>query len=122
MRRSGEVWKLTSLRDSWFLLAEQLTAAQLDTLIEIFLEVLGEVSPHYDDPDRRWKFDRSPPKQASPDLRRGLSEAVIALGVWPDQARTVVATGYSPRTRATIWCGRIRRRASLTPPTAALPR
>lgn len=94
MRRSGEVWKLTSLRDSWFLLAEQLTAAQLDTLIEIFCEVLGEVSPHYDDPDRRWKFDRSPPKQASPDLRRGLSEAVIALGVWPDQAKGVADAAH----------------------------
>lgn len=89
MRRSGEVWKLTSLRDSWFLLAEQLTDAQLDLLITIFLEVLSEVSPDYDDTDRRWKFDRGPPKLASPDLRRGLSEAVIALGVWPARATGV---------------------------------
>ena len=94
MRRSGEVWKLTSLRDSWFLLAEQLTDAQVDILVAIFLEVLGEVSPDYDDPDRRWKLDRSPPKQASPDLRRGLSEAVIALGVWPEQAKGVADAAH----------------------------
>lgn len=86
MRRSGEIWKLTSLRDAWFLLAGQLTTAQVDTLVEIFLEVLGAVNPAYDDPDRRWRFDRTPPKHASPELRRGLSEAVIALGVWPEQA------------------------------------
>lgn len=94
MRRSGEVWKLTSLRDSWFLLADQLTDAQLDTLIAIFLEVLGETSPDYDDPDRRWKFDRSPPKQASANLRRGLSEAVIALGVWPEQVKGVADASH----------------------------
>lgn len=94
MRRSGEVWKLTSLRDAWFLLAEQLTDAQLDLLITVFLEVLGKVSPDYDDPDRRWKFDRSPPTQASPDLRRGLSEAVIALGVWPEQVKGVADAAH----------------------------
>ncbi len=94
MRRSGEVWKLTSLRDSWFLLADQLTDAQLDMLIAIFLEVLGETNPDYDDPDRRWKFDRSSPKQASANLRRGLSEAVIALGVWPEQVKGVADASH----------------------------
>jgi transcriptional regulator with XRE-family HTH domain len=94
MRQSGEVWKLTSLRDAWFLLANQLTVAQLDMLITIFLEVLGEVSPDYDDPDRRWKFDQGPPKRASPELRRGLSEAVIALGVWPQQATGVADAAH----------------------------
>lgn len=88
-RRSGSVWKLTSLRDSWFLLASHLTTAQVETLIAVFLEVMGEISPRYNDPDYRFRFDRNPPTEASPNLRRGLSEAVIALGIWHDQVSGV---------------------------------
>ena len=93
-RRSGSVWKLTSLRDSWFLLASRLTTAQVETLIAVFLEVMGEISPRYNDPDYRFRFDRSPPTEASPDLRRGLSEAVIALGIWHDQASGVAGAAH----------------------------
>lgn len=93
-RRSGSVWKLTSLRDSWFLLASHLTTAQVATLIAAFLEVMGEINPRYNDPDYRFRFDRSPPTEASPDLRRGMSEAVIALGIWHDQASGVAGAAY----------------------------
>ncbi|MGO4127883.1 helix-turn-helix domain-containing protein [Inquilinus sp. YAF38] len=94
LRRSGSVWKLTSLRDAWFLLAGQLTIAQIDLLIVSFLEVLGEANQAYDDRDRRWKLDRSPPKHASPNLRRGLSEALIALSVYSDRAAGIPDAHY----------------------------
>ncbi len=86
MRRSGPVWKLTSLRDAWFLLGDQFTPALIDRFTAIFHETLGAVDPAYDEPDRRWRFDRSAPTQASPELRRGLGEAMIALGVYPNRA------------------------------------
>lgn len=86
MRRSGPVWKLTSLRDAWFLLGDQFTPALIDRFTTIFHETLGALDPAYDDPERRWRFDRSAPTQVSPELRRGLGEAMIALGVYPDCA------------------------------------
>jgi DNA-binding XRE family transcriptional regulator len=90
VRRSGAVWKLASLRDSWFLLGSHLTAHHLDMLEQCFLQVLGEPSPNFDaDPDDRWKIDREPPKLPSSELRRGLSETMIALGVFPDRASGV---------------------------------
>jgi len=67
-----------------------LTAHHLDTLEQCFLQVLGEPNPNFDaNPDERWKFDREPPKLPSNELRRGLSETMIALGVFPGQASSV---------------------------------
>jgi hypothetical protein len=87
VRRSGQVWKLASLRDAWFLLGSHLTANHLDLLEQCFRQVLGEPNPNFDaDPGDRWKFDREPPKLPSNELRRGLSETMIALGVFPEQA------------------------------------
>ena len=90
VRRSGPVWKLASLRDAWFLLGSHLTAHHLDMLEQSFLRVLGEPDPNFDaSPDDRWKFDREPPKLPSDELRRGLSETMIALGIFPDRASSV---------------------------------
>jgi transcriptional regulator with XRE-family HTH domain len=90
IRRSGPVWKLASLRDAWHLLAASLTGHHLDLLESCFLEVLGNPDPAFDaGPDEQWKFDRSPPKRASDELRRGLSETMIALGVYPDRASSI---------------------------------
>lgn len=90
IRRSGPVWKLASLRDAWFLLGSHLTTHHLDMFEQCFLQVLGEPNPSFDaDPDDRWKVDFEPPRIASSELRRGLSETVIALGVFPEQASNV---------------------------------
>jgi DNA-binding XRE family transcriptional regulator len=90
VRRSGPVWKLASLRDAWFLLGTHLTAHHLDLLEQCFLQVLGEPSPNFDaDPRDQWKFDREPPKLPSNEVRRGLSETMIALGIFPHQASSV---------------------------------
>ncbi|GAJ30743.1 helix-turn-helix domain-containing protein [Acidomonas methanolica] len=89
MRRSGSVWKLASLRDSWFLLADQITPALMDLFIAVFRETLSAADPAYDDPEQRWRLDRSAPKQVSSNLRRGLGEAMIALGVYPERAEGI---------------------------------
>jgi len=87
IRRSGPVWKLASLRDAWFLLGSHLTTHHLDMLEQCFLQVLGEPNPNFDaDPDDRWKINREPPRLASSELRHGLSETMIALGVFPERA------------------------------------
>lgn len=52
--------------------------------------MLGEPDPAFDaDPDDRWKIDRGPPTSASLELRRGLLEAMVALGVYPAMANGV---------------------------------
>jgi hypothetical protein len=59
-------------------------------LEQCFLRVLGEPNPNFDaNPDERWKFEREPPKLPSNELRLGLSETMIALGVFPGQASSV---------------------------------
>ncbi len=90
LRRSGSVWKLASLRDAWFLLGSHVTAHHLDMLEQSFLRVLGEPDPNFDaSTDDRWKFNGEPPKLPSDELRRGLSETMIALGIFPDRASGV---------------------------------
>jgi DNA-binding XRE family transcriptional regulator len=90
LRKSGSVWKLASLRDAWHLIGGSLTTEHLEKLEAAFLEVLGTPSPDFDtDQTDPWKFDRAPPTQPSKELRNGLSEAVIALGVYPEQVSCV---------------------------------
>ncbi|EHR01251.1 hypothetical protein [Bradyrhizobium sp. WSM471] len=90
LRRAGSAWKLASLRDSWFLLAGHLTARHLDLLSDAFLEVLSADNPDFDaDPADKWKLQLGPPKLASGLLRNGLTEAMIALAVFPERAGAV---------------------------------
>lgn len=87
VRRSGTAWRLASLRDAWFQLAPYLTDGHLERLKAAFLAVMGERNPAFDaKPEDRWKIDRDPPKVASPDLRHGLGETMVALGVFPERA------------------------------------
>jgi transcriptional regulator with XRE-family HTH domain len=99
LRRSGPVWKLASLRDAWFVLGSHLTTHHLDLLEQCFLEVLGEPSPNFDtSPQDWWKLHMEPPKQPSNAIRRGLSETIVVLGVFPNRASSVSdATSRSGR-------------------------
>jgi transcriptional regulator with XRE-family HTH domain len=93
LRRSGPVWNLASLRDAWFLLAPSLTDAMVDRMDAAFRDVLGARSPAFDvQADERWRL-RPEPDRASAHLRRGLGEAMIALGVFPDKAVNVTDAG-----------------------------
>lgn len=96
VRRSGTAWRLASLRDAWFQLAPFLTDGHLDRLNVAFLAVMGERDPSFDaKPADRWKIDREPPKIASPDLRHGLGEAMVALGVFPDRAKAASTATFA---------------------------
>lgn len=90
MRKSGTVWKLASLRDAWFLLAGNLTSDLIDGLCTAFADVMSENDPAFDaDPTDRWNVDFEPPKRASSLLRRGLTEAITVLAVFPERAANV---------------------------------
>jgi hypothetical protein len=98
MRRSGSIWKLASLRDAWFLLAGNLTSSHIDLLSASFLEVMSEDNPDFDaDPEEKWKIPEGPPKHASPQLRRGLAEAMIVLAVFPERAAAAHDAGSRSR-------------------------
>ncbi|WP_029007349.1 helix-turn-helix domain-containing protein [Azospirillum halopraeferens] len=89
LRRSGSMWTLASLRDAWFLLAPGLTDSQVERHAAAFREVLGVPDPAFDiSADQRWRMD-SETGRASAALRRGLAEAMIALGVFHDRAVNV---------------------------------
>ena len=87
----GKLWRLTSFRDAWILLAPRLTDAHVQRLTAAFQAVLGEADPGFDvSAMDRWLHGREqfPPKP-SEDLRRGLTEGLTALAVFPDVASAV---------------------------------
>jgi hypothetical protein len=89
--RSGPAWKVVSLRDLWMLLASQLTQSQTERFESAFQQVLGAVNPRFDlKPEDTW-FEREGQfgEEASAYLRRGLSEAMIALSVYPEAAASI---------------------------------
>ena len=85
LRRSGSVWKVVSLRDLWSLLGSQLTIGQIERFEAAFQRVLGAINPRFSAAAGETWFERDGQfgEEASPALRRGLSEAMIALGVYP---------------------------------------
>jgi transcriptional regulator with XRE-family HTH domain len=88
LRRSGSVWKVVSLRDIWSLLGPQLTIGQIERFEAAFQRVLGAINPRFSAAAKETWFERDGQfgEEASPALRRGLSEAMIALGVYPQAA------------------------------------
>jgi hypothetical protein len=89
LHRSGSFWKITSLRDVWSLLAPRLTTSQLERFKAAFQEVLGSVSREYDAPPSLIRSYTEPKDEFSGVLRRGVTESMIALGVYPDRARCI---------------------------------
>jgi len=86
--RSGSIWKLISLRDAWTLLASRLTATQLQRFEEAFHKVLSTRNPRFNVAGREAWFEREGQfgEEVSDELRRGLTEAMVALGVYPEAA------------------------------------
>ena len=91
LRRVGPVWKLTSLHDAWPLLAPTVSKSQFDRLDAAFQEVLGTPNPRFDVDKKSYFIERDGQfgDEASPVLRQGLSEAIIALGIFPDEAKAL---------------------------------
>jgi transcriptional regulator with XRE-family HTH domain len=103
LRRSGDFWKLASLKDSWMLLARYLTVDLATRHSEVFQEVLSAVDLAYDDPDRAWKAKPEDLERPSEELRRGLIESMTTMGIFPDAATNVPNAGVrAPRAVKTL--------------------
>ncbi len=89
--RSGPFWKLASLRDAWTLLARRLTMTQLQRFEAAFHRVLSTRNPRFNLAGREAWFEREGQfgDEVSSELRRGLAEAMIALGVYPEAASAI---------------------------------
>ncbi len=90
--RSGSIWKIVSLRDLWTLVAPQLTTSQLARFEAAYHQVLGAVDPRFEATRNSTWFEREGEfgEEASPALRRGLAQTMIALGVYPDAAKGII--------------------------------
>ena len=89
--RAGEVWKVVSLRDLWTQIGDQVTSSQLARFEAAFQTVLGAINPRYATPSKSIYHEETGefPEEPSNALRRGLTEAMIALAVYPDRAKLV---------------------------------
>ena len=100
LRRSGSAWKVVSLRDLWTLLAPQLTPSIIERFEAAFHQVMGAVNPRFDITSKQAWLEKPGQfgPEASPALRQGLSEAMIALGVYPERIQAIEdATRYADR-------------------------
>lgn len=93
VRKIGQLWRLTSLRDAWILLAPRLTEGHVRRLTTAFQTVLGQPDPGFavSAMDRWLRGPEQFPTRPSEDLRRGLTEALTALAVFPDAVKAVPA-------------------------------
>ena len=91
--RSGDFWKVKSLRDAWTLLGPKVTLAQLERFQVAFHRVLSTPNPRYERKPKNDWFEQQGEFGEEPSiaLRRGLVETMIALGVFPD------AVGHIPQ-------------------------
>jgi transcriptional regulator with XRE-family HTH domain len=98
--RSGPVWKVVSLRDLWTQIGGQVTAGQLGRFEAAFHAVLGAINARFDTKPKYVGFDSAAEfgEQPSVALRRGLTETMIALGVYPEAAAMIAnADGHADR-------------------------
>ena len=88
VRKIGQLWRLTSLRDLWMLLGARVTDGHVQRLESAFQDVLGSPDPGFDVSamDRWLHAPLTPPTRPSEDLRRGLIEATTALAVLGEAA------------------------------------
>ena len=89
--RAGEVWKVVSLRDLWTQIAGQVTTAQMARFETVFQSVLGEINPRFAKRPKSPYYEEEGEFAEAPTgaLRQGLTEALIAMAVYPDRAALV---------------------------------
>ena len=83
----GNVWKLKSPLDAWFLAARHLDAEHFARFRKVINSVLTQTNPKYDlPPDKRWAagiYGKN--SQHSDWIRRGLIESLTLLGVYGER-------------------------------------
>lgn len=89
--RSGDIWKVVSLRDLWTQVGGQLTNTQLTRFESVFHEVLGAINPRFETRPKSKYYEEKNEfgEQPSEALRCGLTEAMIAMAVYPERAELI---------------------------------
>src|SRR5580658_6368060 len=89
--RSGAAWKVASLLDLWVQIGNQLTPTQLKRFLDAFQSVLAVTNPRFTRRPKSIYYEEPGEfgEEASAVLRRGLTEAMIALAVHPDRAALI---------------------------------
>lgn len=89
--RVGDMWKVVSLQDLFTQIGGQITAQQLQRFEAAFHAVLGEINPRFDRRPKSKYYEEEGEFGDEPTgaLRHGLTEAMIALAVYPDRATQV---------------------------------
>ena len=93
--RAGEIWKVVSLQDLWTQIGGQVTDDQVHRFEAAFQSVLGVLNPRYDrrPKSKYYEADGEFGEECSGALRSGLTEAAIALAVYPERAELVPLVG-----------------------------
>lgn len=93
--RSGDLWKVVSLRDLWTQIGGQVTPSQLSRFEAVFHNVLGAINPRFATRPKSiyYEADGEFEEQPSVALRNGLTEVMIAMGVFPERAALVSGIG-----------------------------
>lgn len=91
LRKIGSTWRLASPPDAWFLLAPNLTSADIRRFEAAAHAVLGSVDPRFEmDPGERWMAAiKGVHRDYSGLMRHGIGEVLILLALWGDRAHTV---------------------------------
>lgn len=93
MRKAGPVWKVTSPRDAWLLLAGRLTDDDFNRLLQVASEIFTTVDPRFQlSKDERWQAATQgvhPTHSAS--LREGIAGTLVLFAVFGRYARCVSA-------------------------------
>jgi transcriptional regulator with XRE-family HTH domain len=91
LQKIGSTWRIASPSDAWFLLASNLTSADITRFEAVAHAVLGSADPRFElDPDDRWKAGvRGIHPEYSGMLRQGIGQVLIVLALRGDQVRTV---------------------------------
>jgi transcriptional regulator with XRE-family HTH domain len=95
LQKIGSTWRVASPSDAWFLLAHNLTSADIKRFEAAAHAVLGSADPRFDiDPDERWMAAvRGINRDYSGMLRHGIGQVLILLALWGDRVRAVPDAG-----------------------------
>ena len=91
LQKIGSTWRIASPSDAWFLLAQNLTSADITRFEATAHAVLGSADPRFEmAPDERWMASIH---GVRPDysglLRHGVGQVLILLALWGDRVNTV---------------------------------
>lgn len=91
LQKIGSTWRIASPPDAWFLLAPNLTNADITRFEAAAHAVLGSADPRFEmDPGERWMAAvRGVHRDYSGALRHGIGQVLILIALWGDRARTV---------------------------------